>query len=43
MDGTGREAAPGVHKSGWNGDPRGKRLGQVQSAVWGGYGAREGT
>jgi hypothetical protein len=43
VDEAGREAAPGVHRSGRDAGPRGNRLGRVQSEVQSGYGAREGT
>jgi hypothetical protein len=43
MNEAGRGAAPSVRRSGWDAGPRGERLGRVQSAVWSGYGAGEGT
>jgi hypothetical protein len=42
LDEAGHEATPGVCRSSQDVGPRGKRLGQVQSVVQSGYGAREG-
>jgi hypothetical protein len=43
VDEAKHEAALGVHRSGQDAGPRGKRLGRVWSAVRSGYSAREWT